>query len=275
MVVQGASQGKADGGSPYIWEPKEDKVWEFPEAGSKEGSGAVGGRKRKRTVARDIGRKKRGPRLPPKSPSLGDKDGEEQEEERAKDKRKRTADVWWHPDPWDTNRISRQIGKVSLQYMGERLGIMSWRHSIKAIYRRYIRNQAVIEMIDNADTAEGEDEDRDRAGKVVGDAFHEQSGHEARIGEGIYGRSMNESLFSIEARRIGFRRVSREWHGFCMFDSVLQEDRDGSGTKVSGLADVTRQAMEEEDRRWKRMRQVDVGVQLQKMLGPSARFRGV
>jgi hypothetical protein len=88
--------------------------------------------------------------------------------------------------------------------MGERLGIMSWRHSAKAIYRRYIRSRAVIDIVNNADTAEGEDEDRDGAGRAVGDPFHGQSGHGARIGEGIYRRSTDESLFSTEAQRIGF-----------------------------------------------------------------------
>jgi hypothetical protein len=106
--------------------------------------------------------------------------------------------------------------------MGEALGILSWRHSVKAIYRRYIKNKAIMDMIQHADTAEGEDEEgQDLARRLVGDPFHGQSGYGARIGEGIYERSMDESLFSTEARRIGFRRVSREWHAFCIFDSVL------------------------------------------------------
>jgi hypothetical protein len=50
---------------------------------------------------------------------------------------------------------------------------MAWRHSVKAIYRRYIRNKPVIEMLNNADTAEGEDkEGRDIGGRPVGEAFH-------------------------------------------------------------------------------------------------------
>ncbi|KAJ1669738.1 hypothetical protein EV182_008623, partial [Spiromyces aspiralis] len=116
------------------------------------------------------------------------------------------------------------------------------------------------------------------AGRPVGEAFHAQSGHGARIGEGIYGRSMAESLFSTEARRIGFRRVSREWHAFLMFDSVLQEEEEGSGSSVakpSRLADVVQQATEEEDRRWKKIRQVDIAAELRRMLGPETQFRGV
>jgi hypothetical protein len=42
---------------------------------------------------------------------------------------------------------------------------------------------------------------------------------------------------------IGFRRrrVSREWHAFYMFDSVVQESDGASRTGSSRLADITRQ----------------------------------
>ena len=134
----------------------------------------------------------------------------------------------------------------------------------------------VIDIIQHADTVEGEDEEgQDLARRPVGDPFHGQSGHEVRIGEGIYGHSMNESLFSTEARRIGFRRVSREWHTFCIFDSVLQESESGDRARPSRLTDVAQQATEEEERRWMKIRQVDVGAELRRMLGPEARFRGV
>ena len=39
------------------------------------------------------------------------------------------------------------------------MGILSWRYSVKAIYRRYIKNKAIIDIIQHADTAEGEDEE--------------------------------------------------------------------------------------------------------------------
>ena len=133
----------------------------------------------------------------------------------------------------------------------------------------------MIGLMNNADIAEGEEADRDGTGQAVGDPFHSQSGHGARTGEGTYGRSIEESLFSTEARRIGFRRVSRAWHVFCMFDSALREGQVGAGPTASMLAGLRRQATEEEDRRWRALRQVDVGAQLRRMLGPAAQFRGV
>lgn len=48
-----------------------------------------------------------------------------------------TCHLWWQPDPWDTNRIS----KMSLRRMGERLGIMSWRHSVEAICLPAVRKE--------------------------------------------------------------------------------------------------------------------------------------
>ncbi|KAK3898445.1 P-loop containing nucleoside triphosphate hydrolase protein [Staphylotrichum tortipilum] len=276
LIVHGASGGVADWGSAYIWEPRADEAWPFPGTGSK--AGGKGDSKRKQAAAAGNTARKR--RIGSASQSVSGSTGgagEEGWEEGPEEDAGQAA--WWQLDPWDKDRISRQIRKVSREHMGERLGIMSWRHSVKAIYRRYVRNQGIIDMMNNADTAEGEEEGYDGAGRLVGDPFHAPSGHGARTGEGIYGRSMDESLFSTEARRIGFRRVSREWHAFCMFDSVLQEGSSsgsgGSDMKVSHLAKAVRQAAEEENRRWKMIRQVDIGAQLRKMLGPKARFRGV
>ncbi|KAJ1669576.1 hypothetical protein EV182_008698, partial [Spiromyces aspiralis] len=75
----------------------------------------------------------------------------------------------------------------------------------------------------------------------------------------------------MEAWRIAFRQVSHEWHVFCMFDSVLQEEG-GKQAKPSRLADVTQQAAAKEDRRWKKMWQVDIAAELRWMLGPETQF---
>ena len=69
--------------------------------------------------------------------------------------------------------------------------------------------------------------------------------------------------------------MSREWHAFCMFDSVLQESESGGRARPSRLTDVAQQATEEEERRWMKIRQVNVEAELRRMLGPEARFRGV
>ncbi|KAK4242949.1 hypothetical protein C7999DRAFT_36735, partial [Corynascus novoguineensis] len=45
LVVQGASGGTADWGSPYIWEPRPEEAWAFP--GQEGGEGAAGARGRR------------------------------------------------------------------------------------------------------------------------------------------------------------------------------------------------------------------------------------
>ena len=74
----------------------------------------------------------------------------------------------WQPEQWDTGRVGRTIAEVSLKHLGEKLGIMVWRHAVKAIYRRYIKDKSIIDIIDNADTTDGAEPD----GSGAGDAFH-------------------------------------------------------------------------------------------------------
>lgn len=71
--------------------------------------------------------------------------------------------------------------------------------------------------------------------------------------------------------------MSREWHAFLMFDSVLEEDRRQKHRKTPTfrLAAVEREAAMEEKRRWMLLRQVDIQGQLEQILGQGAAFRGV
>ncbi|KAK4170629.1 hypothetical protein QBC36DRAFT_226075, partial [Triangularia setosa] len=288
MVVTGASHGKADWSSPYIWEPRKETAWVFP-GEEDEGQGQDHEYKRvpkRKRTARDLpssrrGEKRRRVRGPPAA-AIGmatmviDEVEEAEARESDPDGYRGTQSTacepeTWEPEMWDTMRVGRAIADVSLKHMGEKLGIMVWRHAVKAIYRRYIKDKSIIDIIDHADTTDGGGEPDDH-NSGAGDPFHGQSGHGAGVGEGIYGRSVGESLYSTEARRLGFRRVSREWHAFLMFDSVLQEV---GKKKTSRLQDVESQATIEENRRWKLMRQIDIREQLQQILGQEAAFRGV
>ena len=164
-------------------------------------------------------------------------------------------------EKWDTNRVRRAIQRVSLQWLGVKMTIMAWRHGSKAIYRRYINDKAVIRaFVEGDEDQDGEDE-----------AFDIQTGHGSRVGGGIYGRPITESPFSTEAQRAGLRRVSIEWHGFLLFKSTL-EVRAKKGTRA---AQARREAIEEEIRRWRRMRLVDVQEQLEALIGKGAQFRDV
>ena len=59
---------------------------------------------------------------------------------------------------WSANRVKYAMQKKSLQHMGVQLNIMGWRHSSKAIYRRYIHNKAAVKAFSEAD-GEGDGSD--------------------------------------------------------------------------------------------------------------------
>jgi len=121
---------------------------------------------------------------------------------------------------------------------------MGWRHVSKAIYRKYINDKAVIKAVVKGD--EGEDEEDD--------PFNIQTGYSSKIGGGIYGRPIIESPFSTESQRTALRRVSIGWHRWLLFKLAL-EVRPKKGSRA---AEAGREAMEEEFRRWRRMRVVDI-----------------
>jgi superfamily II DNA helicase RecQ len=173
----------------------------------------------------------------------------------------------WEPETWGTDRVSRAIGNVSSMHMGTKLSVMVWRHAVKAIYRRYIQDKTIVEIMHQTDKDQDEEENKN-------DPMAAGFGHGPKLGENIYGRLISESMSSTETGRHLFRRISREWHAFCMFESTLREEK-----QVQKPARITmetaREATFEENRRWQAMRQVDVQGQLQQMLGEGARFRGV
>jgi superfamily II DNA helicase RecQ len=145
--------------------------------------------------------------------------------------------------------------------MGVKLTIIGWRHASKAIYRKYINDKAVIKAVVEGDEDEDEEDN----------PFDIQTGHGSRIGGGIYGRPITESPFSTESQRTALRRVSIEWHRWLLFKSALEVQP----KKGSRAAEARREAMEEEFRRWRRMRVVNIQEQLEALVGEGAKFRDV
>jgi hypothetical protein len=52
---------------------------------------------------------------------------------------------------WNANQVKYAMQKKSLQHIGVKLNIIEWRHSTKAIYRRYIHNRAAVKAFLDAD----------------------------------------------------------------------------------------------------------------------------
>jgi hypothetical protein len=152
-----------------------------------------------------------------------------------------------------------------LKWIGTKLTIANWRHATNLIYRKYMDAAArlLVEI------------DEDREGKEEDKAFDMQTGHTSKIGGGIYGRLITESRFSVQVDRARFRRVSVEWHKFLMFASTLEKQQQQQATGKGARAWQGAEARQEEWRRWRVLKAVDVQEQLELMIGKGAQFRGV
>jgi hypothetical protein len=298
IVVTDASQGTAIWGSPFLWEPLKDQAWAFPTKKKKKKKEKAAKRRghkrgRGRSVSPSSSVIRRRTIMPitptatpgtPRGPGQGQSPGPGTDNNDAISETAMFAtsaasySYLWEAETWGTDRLGRAIAKVALTHMGEKLGIMIWRHAVKAIYRRYIRDIYIMDIIERADR-QGEGGEEEESG-VVAMASKEnivakQFGHKVHMGESIYGRAITESLHSTEAMRLGYRRVSREWHAFLLFDSVLQEAGRAGKRTTAGLRHVVHEAREVEERRWQALRQVDVQAQLEEMVRPGATFRSV
>ncbi|KAF2647108.1 hypothetical protein K491DRAFT_723705 [Lophiostoma macrostomum CBS 122681] len=140
------------------------------------------------------------------------------------------------------------------------------RHGTKAIYRKYIGSAVKAFVQGDKDDSGDEDDSGDKD-----EAFDVQAGHSSSVGGMIYGRPITKGMFSTEAKRWALRRVSVEWHSFLQLPSAM-EAKPKRGTRAAA---ARKEATEEEYRRWKMMRHVDVGEELRRMVGEQAQFRSV
>ena len=173
-------------------------------------------------------------------------------------------DELWEPDLWDSGRLRNALKRATLRWLGVRVNIMAWRHISIAIFRRWVFDRQVQRMID-------EDEGH---GEEVDEAFDLQAGHSSRIAGNIYGRMLSEAPFHTQARRAASRRVSTEWHLFFRFPSAMYAPSHRVGPWAARIKDEA-MAREEQFRRWRAAREVDLEGELKAMLGPKAQFRGV
>jgi len=185
-------------------------------------------------------------------------DGGEAEEQRQGG----AMDDLWAPDMWDSTRVRRALRRHTLRWLGVPVPIMPWRHMSIAIVRKYVVDRTVQQTIDE-DEAHGHGQD----------AAHDlQAGHGTKIAESIYARLSGEAPDHTRARRAAFRRVSEEWQFILRFPSEMKAPERNVGPKASR---IKQEMHDEQFRRWRDMRAVDLEAQLKAMVGPTARFRGV
>jgi hypothetical protein len=228
--INWAARGKAVEGGDYVWEPKPEKSWPMPVrkrgrgrgASSQAGSSSQASNKRARGASQRSG----GPRRDVEDESSNENESPEQEQREVK--------------LWNGNQVKHALQKEGLQYIGVALNIHRWRHSTKAIYRRYIGNPAAVKAFDEADASKSEDES-----EVPSRFWDMQTGHRSAVAGAIYRRPISEPIFSVESTRWRLRTTSVEWHAFLQITSVISEKL----VKGTQAAATRREAREEERRR--------------------------
>ena len=211
--------------SSYIWEPMREKAWARPQRRKK--------RRRGDTPVATL-------------------EGEAREQRHSAAENGSTC---FKTEQWGTNQIRRAIERVSLRALGTKLNIQIWRHSTKAIYRKYMKDKAVLKALIAAD--EDDDDEADEPEDI-------QTAHSSHVANGVYGRLNDESPFSTEAKRLSLRKVSIAWHQFLVFPSAMKTP----SKKNTQVAD-------EEFRRWQSMRAMDLQGPLEQLAGKGAQFRGI
>ena len=90
----------------------------------------------------------------------------------------------------------------------------------------------------------------------------------------VYGRLIEEGDSAIASRRQRFREVSCTWHRFLSFQpSQQQQQQQQQRQQPSGKRGrpLYEEEIEEQQlQRWKRLRSVDLQLQLEKLFGPGA-----
>jgi superfamily II DNA helicase RecQ len=239
-LASGHGQGIDAEPSAFIWEPIREKRWTGPR------------RSKKQRLQQPLDTGEEG----------GERSSDDEEGTRTGLEEKSMPTAAGRAEQWGTNQVRRAIERVSLRWLHTKINIQIWRHNTKATIRQYLKDKDILKTLGwGDDEADQEAED---------DPFDLQSGHRSKTAGQVYGRPADESPFSVQARRAAFRRVSIAWHRFLLFDSTLSTlPKEGSVAAVA-----RKEAVEEEYRRWKRMRNTDIQASLERLQGKGAKFQG-
>jgi RecQ family ATP-dependent DNA helicase len=171
---------------------------------------------------------------------------------------------------WHVENLTKILQCESARYMGQlgRFGTASYRHCAIALSRRFCGEQAL-----QANGGDEEEQEEDETTWYNGDdaARDLQAGHGTHVAGMIYARGIYEALGVVASMRAQFRQESQKWHthvlGFKphLYDSIIRN-------RVHAIC--TDQANKRQRQSYLAMKSVNLPLQLQRLLGPGARFRG-
>jgi superfamily II DNA helicase RecQ len=180
----------------------------------------------------------------------------------------RTSFIWPRQSPsghtFTPERLREGLKRVGMVHMGQPLNIQIYRHLGIGMGRRYLQTKSGFEY--DPEDEEGEiNEDED-------DIIDQSAGHISHIAWSIYARGIGERDGEVANKREKFRRVSVAWHRFLGFESSWE---DGRQRRRGGRDPFEKEAEAGRFRRWQHLRQVNIQMALEKMMGRGHRFRGV
>ncbi|OQV11359.1 hypothetical protein CLAIMM_15205 [Cladophialophora immunda] len=180
----------------------------------------------------------------------------------------RTSFIWPRQSPsghtFTPGRLREGLKRVGMVNLGQALNIQIYRHLGISIGRRYLQTKSGFEYDPEDEQGEiNEDED---------DIIDQSAGHISHIAWSIYARGISERDGEVANKREKFRRVSVSWHRFLGFASSWE---DGRQQRRGGREPFEKEAEAGRFRRWQHLRQVNIQIALEKMMGRGRRFRGV
>lgn len=163
---------------------------------------------------------------------------------------------------WGTARVCRVLQRETGARMGVRISTSQWRKLNPAIQRVHCDEEKVVQTIEDVyHGIEAPTPDETRA---------KHSGHSQAIENMMCGRLWMESPFHTVEEREKFKRVSQHWHRFLQFPSALHHKH----AHPTSRARMEAIRVDEEFRRWQRIRKADLTVPLRQIVGDKAEFRG-
>ncbi|KAK3613862.1 hypothetical protein LTR56_027628 [Elasticomyces elasticus] len=177
-------------------------------------------------------------------------------------------------------RLREGLKRYSRLYLGEALTIASYREVAIAISRQYMgRESAFVTDLDQIGEEGGEDGEGS-IGKRLQAIIDQQAGHTSHIAGMIYARLVGELQGSVADVRQGFRKASEMWHtwlGFASADRHSEPYRRVHGRKRGAPIESPWQGIQQQARRGREtwLRQAPIEEELQRMIGPDIRFRGI
>lgn len=165
---------------------------------------------------------------------------------------------------WTGAQISQLVRREFMSNLGLNITLISWRHIIIAIFRKFVKNPLIIGLSEASTNPDINNEfDIDNSDNPI----DLQAGHSSRVGEMVYGRDINELSGQTASRRDNFYYLSTWLHRFFLFESAKSDAKPSSeiseGNKAIRL------------KRWKRFQKINLLKEFQYYFGSEKQFRGL